>query len=265
MSDARKFVPLDNLVDEEVMRLVDDFDLSSFEQISTVRGQDLGWLCLSRRLLWMAYGHEYIEPELLDWIDGLPKGAVLFDIGASNGIFALYAAARGASVTAFEPDPTNYFLLAFNNYINSRLYGVAVDACLNVAISDCAGLGVLQIDKMEVGAHRKILDKKTDVYGEPFRPDYSHKVLKMPIDHLIDSYDLPQPSHLKIDVDGSEAEVLSGMENSLTHVESVFIELTEQFLRESATDVFRASGLALKKTSPVQNYPDLHNCIFSRA
>ena len=93
--------------------------MEDFVYESTVRGKPLRWLGLSRRLLWMAAGRELIEPELLDWIDTIPKGEVLYDVGASNGTFALYAAASGASVYAFEPDPSNYFLLSYNNYLNS--------------------------------------------------------------------------------------------------------------------------------------------------
>ena len=128
----------------------------------------------------MAYGHEHIEPELLDWIDGIPSGSVLYDIGASNGIFSIYAASRSLRVIACEPDPSNYFLLAFNNYLNSTLNDVSLEACLNIALSDSIGTGNLQIAKMELGGHEKILDKSVGVFGEEwsYLDEYSTDIRK---------------------------------------------------------------------------------------
>lgn len=45
------------------------------------------------------------EPETIAWLDAMPAGSVLWDIGASNGVYALYAAALGHVVFAFEPEP----------------------------------------------------------------------------------------------------------------------------------------------------------------
>ncbi|QTN30434.1 hypothetical protein HZ993_12125 [Rhodoferax sp. AJA081-3] len=109
---ARPFVPLEELVASKTLQSVDSFVLDDYVYTSTIRGIELSWLCLSRRLLWMATGHEHIEPELLNWIDAMPPRSVMYDIGASNGIFSVYAAAKGVDVYAFEPDPSNYFLLS---------------------------------------------------------------------------------------------------------------------------------------------------------
>jgi hypothetical protein len=50
-----------------------------------VRGVEMHFVASSRRLLWQSLGQEYIEPELLDFIDAIPAGCSLFDIGASTG------------------------------------------------------------------------------------------------------------------------------------------------------------------------------------
>jgi FkbM family methyltransferase len=259
-----KFVPLETIVDPDVLAVVDGFELDRFDQCSTVRGKSLNWLCLSKRLLWMAYGHEYIEPELLDWIDSIPPGSVLYDIGASNGIFAIYAAASNLRVVACEPDPSNYFLLAFNNYLNSKLNNVKLEACLNIALSDSLGIGHLQIAEMEIGGHQKILDKPFDVFGNEFQPEHSHSVLKTPLDQLVTLYGLPAPDYLKIDVDGAEIEVLKGSGRHLSAVKEVFIELTEELLSDFAEDFFASLNLKLVSKQQVQKYNGLWNCIFKR-
>jgi hypothetical protein len=73
-----------------------------------VRGKLLRFLAASRRLLWQALGHEYIEPELLDFIDAIPTGSTLYDIGASTGIFAMYAAAAELQPSNRRPPTSPY-------------------------------------------------------------------------------------------------------------------------------------------------------------
>jgi FkbM family methyltransferase len=264
MIPKRTFVPLETIVGAEQLKKADAFDLSDFKYSTTVRGKQLDWLCLSRRLLWMASGHEHIEPEILDWIDNIPHGEVLYDIGASNGIFSMYAAACGLRVIAIEPDPMNYFLLSYNNYLNSKTNDVALEGCYNLAISNTTAVGNIHIKHMELGGHEKILDKSMDVFGHEFRPDYSHSVLKYTLDDLICVPGIPLPKYLKIDVDGSEAEVLTGANIFCNHVESVFIELTEDFMRSFAIPFFESRGFTLRDKFQVQNYVGLYNCIFDR-
>jgi FkbM family methyltransferase len=210
----------------------------------------------------MAHGHEYIEPEFLDWVDGIPQGEVIYDIGASNGIFSLYAAACGLRVISIEPDPMNYFLLAYNNYLNAKASGIALEGCYNLAISKKMAASHMHIKRMELGGHEKILDKPKDVFGHEFQPEYSHPVLTLALDDLTGKVGLPEPKYLKIDVDGSEPEVLAGAENFLKSMESVFIELTEDAINSYALEYFSGHGFSLKEKYQVQNYSGLFNCIF---
>lgn len=261
MTPKQAFVPLESLVDAEQLKKVDAFNLDNYKYSTSVRGKKLDWLCLSRRLLWMAAGHEHIEPEFLDWIDNIPQGEILYDIGASNGIFSMYAASCGLRVIAVEPDPLNYFLLSYNNYLNSKS-SVALEGCYNFAISKAMAIGNIHIKHMELGGHEKILDKAKDVFGNEFQPDYSHSVLKCALDDLIGVMGLPQPSYLKIDVDGSETEVLEGAIVCLKNVKSVFIELTVAFMDSFALSFFESHGFTLQEKHQVQNYEGLFNCIF---
>lgn len=264
MTHKRVFVPLESLIGAEHLKKTESFNLDDYKYSTSVRGKKLDWLCLSRRLLWMAAGHEHIEPELLDWIDNIPQGEVLYDIGASNGIFSMYAAACGLRVIAVEPDPLNYFLLSYNNYLNAKSYDITLEGCYNFAISKAMAVGNIHIKHMELGGHEKILDKSKDVFGNEFQPDYSHSVLKCALDNLIGEIGLPQPTYLKIDVDGSEAEVLEGAAICLKNAESVFIELTESFLESFAMSFFKNHGFSLQQKYQVQSYEGLFNCIFSK-
>lgn len=264
MTHKRTFIPLESLVDAESLKKADAFNLDNFRYSASVRGKKIDWLCLSRRLLWMVSGHEHIEPELLDWIDRIPAGEILYDVGASNGIFLIYATACGLRVIALEPDPLNYFLLAYNNYLNSMSSGTALEGCYNLAISKTMAVGHMHIKHMELGGHEKILDKSKDVFGADFQPAHSHPVLKCRLDDLVETMGLPLPRHLKIDVDGSEAEVLEGAQSCLKQVESIFMELTEEFIDSAAFSVFESNGFILQEKYQVQNYQGLFNCVFNR-
>ena len=256
-----KFVPIETLVDEAALARAQAFDLGSYTHATRVRDLELRWLAPSKRLLWMAAGLEYIEPELLDWIDRIPRGAAYYDFGASNGIFALYAAKRGLKVTAIEPDPSNYFLLSWNAFLN-RGQDVEI-AAFNVAGSDRFGIDKLYIHKMELGAHEKIVGSPTAVSGDAFAPQHVHPIQLVHFDRWREQMGLPVPEYVKIDVDGHEGPVLAGASESLRGCKEVFIEIEEAKLDE-LTGTLRGFGLELASRYPVQNYAGLWNCIFSR-
>lgn len=69
---------------------------------------------------WRANSFSTKEPETLEWIDLIPTGSVLWDIGANVGIYSVYAAKkRSCRVIAFEPSVFNLELLARNIFLNS--------------------------------------------------------------------------------------------------------------------------------------------------
>ena len=49
------------------------------------------------------------------------------------------------------------------------------------------------------------------------------------IDKLLEILHLPTPTHLKIDVDGLEVEVLKGALNALKNISSILIEVDSEF------------------------------------
>ncbi|WP_155630428.1 hypothetical protein [Burkholderia cepacia] len=104
----------------------------------------------------------------------MPTASIYSDFGTSNGIFALYAAKCGLKVIGIEPDPSNYFLLSWNAYLNAQ------DShdlqTFNVAASDLFAVDQLFIRKMELGAHEKIVGQPLLVSGETFAPNHVHAI-----------------------------------------------------------------------------------------
>lgn len=256
-----KRIPVEDLVPADTLARAMAFDLDQYVHESTVRGLSLRWLAPSKRLLWMAAGIEYIEPELLDWIDHIPKSSAYYDFGASNGIFALYAAKRGLKVTAVEPDPSNYFLLSWNAFLN-RGQNTDISA-FNVAASDRFAAGELFIRKMELGAHEKIVNAPLTVSGETFVPDHVHHIQLVHFDKWIEQLGLPRPEYIKIDVDGHEIPVINGAAQSLRQCKEVFIEI-ESAKFDELSGMLGKLGLEMTSKHQVQNYADLWNCVFTR-
>jgi FkbM family methyltransferase len=254
-------IPLEHIVPAENIQRTITFDLDFYIYESIVRSLTLRWLAPTKRLLWMAAGIEYIEPELLNWIDRIPKSSVYYDLGASNGIFAVYAAKRGLNVVAIEPDPSNFFLLSWNTFLNCAP-SVHLSP-FNVAASDHFAAGELFIRKMELGAHEKVVSQALSVSGETFRAEYVHPIQLVHFDKWVDLLRLPKPQYLKIDVDGHEIPVLHGASRALRNCEQIFIEIEDS--KYSELDyMLRQLGLTLVEKYQVQNYEGLWNCIYTR-
>lgn len=225
---------------------------------TTVRGVSLRFLTHTQRQLWQAVGHEFIEAELLDFIDAIPAGSVYFDIGASNGIFACYAMLKGLQVYAFEPEAQNFALLDRNNFLN----GGALHS-FNLAIADQRELGRLYSAKFEAAGHMKILDRPDFVGGGSFEAEHVSTVLKYPLAQWVADYKAPRPDYLKIDVDGSELEVLRGAADLLQTASGLFIEICET--SEQTGEVLRLieeAGFRLRHKTQVQHYDQLFNCSY---
>lgn len=235
------------------------------------RGANIRFHVGNGRLRVWAERYEEIEPELLDLVDALPEGTVLYDVGASIGLFSLYAAIqRGCRVVAFEPEAQNYATLELNHFLNRDRLKTPLTA-LNVALSDEAGLGAIHTRVYGAGEHGKILDQAvTQDTKERFDPAHVQSVLKQRLDDLVVLCALPPPQVLKVDVDGAEAAVLRGAEKTLQapSLHTVFIELSDQSASDE-TAMLEAHGFRLAEKHPVVrlrggHYPGLFNCVFRR-
>lgn len=196
------------------------------------------------------------ESEVLDFVDSLPPHSILYDLGASIGHFALYAAARGVTTIAFEPDPANYGALEANtranHFKNLSIFAIAISDRDNDAM-------VLRSDstKPRVGDHHKVLEGD-DFSGHDdigLNLDRAVNVRAMSLDSAIDVLKLPAPSALKVDIDGSELAFVRGAERTLRddRLKSVMIELWKPS-RHYSPIVVALEKAGLRATSEHQVY-----------
>lgn len=138
------------------------------------------------------------EPWTVEWIESMPAGSVLYDVGANVGSYTLLAAALGYTVVAIEPGFANYARLCENVLLND-LGPRVIPLCLAVG---------------KDGGDCPVMEQ------EP-QPGYSggSKRLRTPMLPLLDIPLLlgaPMPTHIKLDTDGSECDVIAGTEGLAT-------------------------------------------------
>jgi len=161
----------------------------------------------------------FYEAVELDWLKRvLPEGGVFVDIGANVGNHTLYAALllKAARVIPFEPNPLAYDLLVQNVLVN-RLGDVVDIAKLGVGVSDG------HADGYAMEARRKNLGGARMLPGEG-------EIEVFPAHALLDNV---VPDVIKIDVEGMEMKVLSGLEPLLARCRPVLmVEVSNE--REAA-------------------------------
>ena len=187
------------------------------------------------------------EPETLEWIDTIPMGSVLWDVGANVGLYSIYAAkTRGCRVFAFEPSVFNLELLARNVFIN----GLVERICLvPVALSDRPGSSNLNMTTTEWGGALSSFGHDVGWDGKTLNAVFEFQTLGLSMADARSALSLPQPDYIKLDVDGIEHFVLKSGASVLEKTKGILVEINDDFeaqARESAA-ALSAAGLVLKE------------------
>jgi FkbM family methyltransferase len=192
------------------------------------------------------------EPFTIEWIHRCVRaGDVLYDIGANVGAYSLVAAKQpggGARVFAFEPSYANVAALTANVVLNGLAGQVTP---MPIALSNQDAMTVFGLRALEAGSARHTLGTGPSDEGPPV---YRQPVMTMRVDALVERFGLPQPNHIKLDVDGGELEVLEGATRALASPElrSMLVEVSTS-LSAQVTDILERHGLHLDGKVNVQN------------
>jgi FkbM family methyltransferase len=178
--------------------------------------------------MWRALGYTTKEPDTLEWIeDFIRPGDVFYDVGANIGQYALYAAKRlqkRCRVLAFEPEALNYAKLNKNIVLND-LSGTVIPYC--VAVAGKTGMDTFYVRRFSPGASLHALGQPVGQGDEAFEPKNVQGMIGITLDDLWGRFGLPFPTHIKIDVDGIEEEIIEGADATLSdpRLKSVLIEI----------------------------------------
>ena len=195
---------------------------------------------------WRAQTFSTKEPETLAWIDAIPEGSILWDVGANVGLYAVYAAQRRkCRVWAFEPSVFNLELLARNVHLNGLVSQVCI---VPFALSTAVGSNELRMTTTEWGGALSTFGEEYGWDGQTIKKVFEFQTMGLPMDAARDLLGIPQPDSIKMDVDGIEHLILSGGASVLKAVKEVLIEVNDDFRdqAEGCERLLKAAGLKMK-------------------
>ena len=174
---------------------------------------------------------EYISKNLIT-----DTGRQYLDIGSYNGLFALFMAKKDpqGSITAFEPNPANFFRIEKNVLLNN----MKNIRCVNAGVSDHVG-------KLDFYLPDDYSITTVSSFSLSFASNHTDTSLSK-IEVNVTDLDLfcqrenLHPDVLKIDVEGHEWEVIKGAMNTIRRCHPVilceiftkFYTTSEEFQRE---------------------------------
>ncbi|MBI1286910.1 MAG: FkbM family methyltransferase [Flavobacteriales bacterium] len=205
------------------------------------------------------------ETENLDFIDKMKEGDVMYDLGACEGRFSVYAALHGIRCVSFEPEQENFKVLTSNIELNG-IDGSLITP-LNYGVSDQTKEGRMNIGQPWAGGHQKVVDsgeKRADL-------DFDFKTVQeiklISLDDAVVKLGIPLPNYLKVDIDGSEIPFMRGAQKVLSGPQLTGVIYELQVEDESYDFVVKnlaEHGFRENSRHQVPNEPNLFNIIFYR-
>jgi FkbM family methyltransferase len=163
------------------------------------------------------------EPDTVAWIRSMTQGQVFYDVGANIGLYTMLAVKQGLRVFAYEPEAQNFALLVRNLALNR----VSKDQCVAFpfCVTDGQSINTLRLQSLQVGGSCHSFASDLNYKREEKQWAYEQGSVGFSLDALVFECGLPQPDHIKVDVDGFEDKVLGGASKVLENVRSILVEM----------------------------------------
>lgn len=205
------------------------------------------------------------ETENLDFIDSINAGEVLYDLGACEGRFSIYAAKKGIKVISFEPEEKNYAVFKQNIELNELTADTLLP--INAGVGAENGTATMDIGQPWEGGHQKVVNHGEVRNDLNFNFVTAQKIKIVSLDKYIEEQNVPAPDYLKIDIDGSEMPFLNGAKETLQNLKlkGIIFELSETDDNfKNILSALKGYGFTEENRFKVPNEPDLYNIIFTR-
>jgi FkbM family methyltransferase len=207
------------------------------------------------------------EKDVYEFIDGMDKNMIFYDLGACEGRFTVYSGVKNIKTYSFEPDCYNFAVLKENIEINNLEKNVSI---FKIAISNVnKDLYLLKNQPFE-GGHLKVLENGERV--EDFKDCKEKELVKavkaVKLDDFIEINKLPYPDYIKVDVDGNEINFIEGADKTLNYIKKIHIELTDAN-KEIIINLLSKYELKIEKKIDIygrwnNKVEGLYNYIFSK-
>jgi FkbM family methyltransferase len=175
------------------------------------------------------------EPETIAFLNTLTRDSILWDVGANIGIYSVYAGkVTGARVYAFEPSMMNLELLFRNVQKNNLGNRVTI---IPLALSNKDSVLDLFMSKEDLhwaGAHNSI-GQNISQDGQAMTDPNVSSQLSATGANLISAFNVPAPTHIKIDVDGLESLVIEGLQSNIEKISFILVEVDARNRAENSS------------------------------
>ena len=180
---------------------------------------------------------EIVDDKIYDKLIPLQTGMTVVDIGASIGIFSLYASEKvGASgkVIAFEPEPSSYDALVANTR-NSNVIPV------QKALWNASGKTTMYLSKVHTGS-----SLFPDVSWFPANQTVSVDTCRL--DEILPEMGVTHVDFIKIDTEGAGNKILEGATGMMPYIDNFAIAAYHAPLEspQKMVDLLRANGFRTK-------------------
>lgn len=193
------------------------------------------------RLLWRAKTIETEEPLMGRWLATFTSDDCFYDVGANIGSYSIIAAKKGTHVFSCEAEINNLQLLYENLFLNNVTEKVFP---IHIALHDETAVQTFFVRSFSKGDALHSISRPS-IYIDKFE-GFKISTLGMRLDDIIDTFKLPYPTRLKIDVDTNELNILKGAENVLNFCKEVYIELYFSFEEHKIIlDLMRTKGFEI--------------------
>jgi len=217
----------------------------------TLRFSTPNWLCN-----WRAETFSEKEPETLEWIDSIPAGSVLWDIGSNVGLYSVYAAKRrDCRVWAFEPSVFNLELLARNIHANQLTDRICI---VPLALSNRLGASQMRMTTTEWGGALSTFGQDYGWDGKAIQQVFEFQTVGLSMEDAVQRLSIPRPDYLKMDVDGIEHLILMGGAEVMRGIKGILIEVNDDFHEqaEQCQKLLIEAGLVMKEKRHSQMIAD---------
>ena len=148
-----------------------------------------------------------LNPKLTEYLLKTRVGGTMLDVGANVGFYSLVASLCFKRVYAFEPCSTTFSRLEKNIRLSMKNH---IHAC-PLGLSSRSGKTLMRI--FEANPGNNTIEK---LHTSEVMHNYTHEEIDIiTLDEVATKFELEQVNFIKIDVEGHEAEVLRGAQETL--------------------------------------------------
>lgn len=206
------------------------------------------------------------EKVTMEWIRNYIKpNDVVYDVGANVGAYSLLIGkmlAKGdGQVFSFEPESSNFYSLNRNVSVND-LDGKVLP--YSIALGDRSRATTFYLSSTIPGSAMHGMDKP-ESDGVSFKSKYQQGAYIVSMDIFCSDPAVKFPNHIKIDVDGSEKDIVRSMHNVMkdSRLKSIMIEIDEEVSLGEIENMITQAGFQ-EKDREQWHEKNVYNILYAR-